>query len=114
MRNVILLTLVAISLLVCSSANALPVDLSGWTAQGGYSTWTVQAGNDTVLQTVNGAPTVFFDPTSTGAQGTALSGNIEVTHSSDDDFIGFVLGYDSGELTSGGASSCPRWMHAKR
>jgi len=76
------------------------VDLTGWTAQGGTSTWTVQPSNDTVLQTQNGSPTVFFDPTATSSQGTALSGKITVTQSSDDDFIGFVLGYDTGEITS--------------
>ncbi len=86
--------------------NAVPVDLSGWTAQGGSSSWNVQPGNDSVLQTVNGNPTVFFDSSVTNTQGTALSGKIKVTTTSDDDFIGFVLGYDSGELvTSSGHSS---------
>ncbi|MCB1703437.1 MAG: PEP-CTERM sorting domain-containing protein [Halioglobus sp.] len=85
-------------------ANAVPVDLSGWTAQGGSSSWNVQPGNDTVLQTVNGAPTIFFDPTVTSTQGTALSGRISVQESGDDDFIGFVLGYDSGEVFSNSAN----------
>jgi len=84
-------------------ANAIPVDLNGWTAQGGSSSWNVQAGNDTVLQTVNGAPTIFFDPTATSTQGEALSGTISVQESGDDDFIGFVLGYDSGEVFSSSA-----------
>ena len=83
-------------------ANAIPVDLSNWTAEGGSSSWNVQAGNDTVLQTVNGAPTIFFDPTTTSTQGTALSGTISV-NDGDDDFIGFVLGYNSGEVFSSSA-----------
>lgn len=87
------------------TANAVPVDLSGWTAQGGSSNWVVQAGNDTVLQTVNGNPTVFFDSAVTSTQGTALSGKIKVTTTSDDDFIGFVLGYDSGELVTPSGNS---------
>lgn len=82
---------------------AAAVDLTGWTAQGGSSNWVVQPGNDTVLQTVNGDPTVFFDPTVTSTQNTALSGNITVTTTNDDDFIGFVLGYQSGEITSASA-----------
>jgi hypothetical protein len=88
----------------CTAAvNAMPVDLSGWIAQGGASNWVVQAGNDTVLQTQNGAPTIFFDPTVTSTQGTALSGTISVQESGDNDFIGFVLGYDSGEVFSSSA-----------
>lgn len=83
--------------------NATPVDLSGWTAEGGSSSWEVQAGDDTVLQTVNGAPTIFFDPTTTSTQGTALSGTISVQETSDNDFVGFVLGYNSGEVFSSSA-----------
>lgn len=83
-----------------SAAFATPVDLSTWTAEGGYSNWTVQGGNDAVLQSVNGDPTVFYDPTATSTQGTALNGKIRVTTSGDDDFIGFVLGYDAGEISS--------------
>lgn len=84
--------------------HAQAVDLHTWTAQGGSSNWSVQT-NDTVLQKVNGAPTVFFDPTVTSTQGTALSGKIRVTSggNSDDDFIGFVLGYNSGEIFSSSA-----------
>jgi Thrombospondin C-terminal region/PEP-CTERM motif len=80
--------------------SATPVDLSTWTAEGGSSNWNVQTGNDSVLQTVNGAPTVFFDPNATSSQGKALSGEIKVTTTLDDDFIGFVLGYNSGEILS--------------
>ncbi|PVY76427.1 putative secreted protein with PEP-CTERM sorting signal/MYXO-CTERM domain-containing protein [Tamilnaduibacter salinus] len=76
----------------------VPVDLSGWTANGGSSSWNVQPGNDSVLQTVNGAPTIFFDPATTSTQGTELSGTIQVTTSGDNDFIGFALGYDAGEI----------------
>lgn len=82
------------------NANALAVvDLTGWTAQGANSSWNVQAGNDTVLQTVNGNPTVFFDPTVASTQGTALSGKIKVETTGDDDFIGFALGYSSGGIS---------------
>jgi len=93
---------VTISLISTVNANAAEVDLSTWTAQGGSSAWTVQSGNDTVLQTVNGAPTIFFDPSATSTQGTALNGKIRVTSPGnwDDDFMGFVLGYDSGEIFS--------------
>lgn len=50
------------------------------------------------MQTINGAPTVFY--ASGNAQGRSLSGTIRVTSTSDDDFIGFVLGFNSGDLTN--------------
>ncbi len=87
------------------SAMAAPVDLSTWTADttpGGSSSWNIQnaPANDSVLQTVNGNPTVFYEAGDM-AQGRALSGNITVAaNSGDDDFIGFVLGYNAGDLSS--------------
>ncbi|WP_238547845.1 hypothetical protein [Meridianimarinicoccus roseus] len=90
-------------------ASAAGVDLSGWVENGNPNnnagTWTVQGVNsDSVLQSRNGTPTVFFDdgPTGTGtnAQGTQLSGTISVGSSTDDDFIGFVLGYQPNEINS--------------
>lgn len=82
------------------AAQAAPVDLSGWTANGGGN-WVLQnaPANDGVLQTVNtSTPAVFFGPGN--AQGLALSGQISVQTNSDDDFIGFVLGYNDGDLTN--------------
>lgn len=88
--------------LTLSSANALaaPVDLSTW-QHDGSGNWSVQnaPANDSVKQTSNGDPTVFFEA-GTLAQGQALSGTIKVETSSDDDFIGFVLGYEDGEIGS--------------
>jgi hypothetical protein len=76
-----------------AGAQAVPVDLSTWTAEGGGGSWLVQAGGDAVLQQVNTTtPTVFYDG-NTLSQGQALNGNITVQTTSDDDFIGFVLGY---------------------
>jgi hypothetical protein len=98
--NKIKVLLGATALTFSAITNAALVDLTGWTAEGGASSWDVQSGNATVLQSVNGDPTVFFDSTSTGTQGTALNGSIKVQTASDDDYIGFVLGYNSGEITS--------------
>jgi hypothetical protein len=83
---------------------AASVDLSDWTENGypnnNAGTWSVQgSNNDTVFQSINGNPTVFFDWNNT-AQGQELAGQITVETTSDDDFIGFVLGYDDGEITS--------------
>ena len=97
--------IVATALATPLAVSAAAVDLTRWTPQGGSSNWAVQAGNDSVLQTVNGNPTVFSDLSVTSTQGQALSGKIKVTTTGDDDFIGFVLGYDSGELTSSASSA---------
>ncbi len=104
-KNRLKLAVAAAVLAAPMAASAVAVNLSGWTAEGGSSNWSVQSGNDSVLQTVNGNPTVFFDPTVTSTQGTALSGKIKVTTTGDDDFIGFALGYQSGTLTSSGSTS---------
>lgn len=81
-----------------SSSQAALVNLSGWTQQGGSSTWTVAPDNNSVFQSINGDPAVFFS--GTNDRGLALSGKIKVETSSDDDFIGFVLGYRSGDITA--------------
>jgi hypothetical protein len=96
-------SIAALAVLVTSAAtgaHAAAVDLSGWTAEGDGS-WTVQPGDDSVLQTINGAPTVFH--AGGNSQGQSLAGEITVTTIGDDDFIGFVLGYQAGDL--GSASS---------
>lgn len=88
-------------------AAGTPVDLiaTGWKANGGGGTWTVQGtGNDSVRQSVNApTPTVFHNDMN--SQGLALSGQITVDNdtSGDNDFIGFVLGYNDGDVTNGAA-----------
>jgi hypothetical protein len=82
-------------------ATPLSVDLSSWSSEG-QGDWQVQTGNDAVRQSINGSPTVFFN-SSLSALDAAMSGSISVRTSSDDDFIGFVLGYQSGELNSASA-----------
>lgn len=84
-------------LLSAAAANAAPVDLSSWTAEG-PGNWALAGDNNSVTQTRNDIPTVFFS--AGNAQGNQLSGTIRVGTSSDDDFIGFVLGFNSGDLTA--------------
>lgn len=95
-------------LAMAGSALGAPVDLSSWVsddhtitaAATSGSNWVVQgAGNDSVFQNVNGRPTVFYDFTAL-SQGTALGGEITVETTSDDDFVGFVLGYQAGEINT--------------
>lgn len=84
------------SLITAAVATAAPVDLSSWTAQGGGN-WTTAADKNSVTQSINGNPAVFFGPGN--AQGNQLSGKITVNTRNDDDFIGFVLGFNAGDLT---------------
>lgn len=82
-----------------SHAVPVPVDLSSWLIDGGGN-WTLQSEvepNDSAFQSLNSAPTVLFN--NMDSQGAALRGTIEVQTTTDDDFIGFVLGYDDGDLT---------------
>lgn len=98
-RGAILLAAVGLGMAPAMAATT-PVDLSSWTAEGyGNSfNWVLEPGNNAVRQTVNGAPTVFYAPGN--AQGKALSGTIQVATTSDDDFVGFVLGFKPGDLTA--------------
>lgn len=87
-----------------ASLFAAAVDLSTWTPQNytaGAGNWVVQPGNTTVLQTINGNPTVFLSNQS--ALGTQIQGNIRVTTTGDDDFIGFVLGFSAGDFANASA-----------
>jgi len=99
MKKVLALT----SLMFAStSAYAAPVDLSSWQQEGGGN-WTLATGNNSVFQSVNTPdPAVFYN--NTDSQGLALSGEITVQTNSDDDFIGFVLGYDTGDAANASAN----------
>jgi hypothetical protein len=96
--------IVALLCLSGLSAVAAPVDLSTWTVQDyspNASNWDVDSGNTSVLQKINGNPTVFLSNQS--ALGTEIQGKIKVTTFSDDDFIGFVLGFSSGDFSNAAA-----------
>ncbi|MEO1656177.1 MAG: PEP-CTERM sorting domain-containing protein [Pseudomonadota bacterium] len=86
-----------LALATSGQAIAAPVDLSSWISDG-TNTWNVAPDNNSVQQTENGRPTFFHN--NTNSQGTALGGSITVDTSSDNDFIGFVLGYTQGDTTA--------------
>jgi hypothetical protein len=92
---------IILSILVAPVLHAATVDLSTWTVQNyssGAGSWNVASGGGSVLQTINGNPTVFLSDQS--AVGTSVKGKIKVETSSDDDFIGFVLGFNSGDFSN--------------
>ncbi len=85
-----------------SAAFAGAVDLTGWTGAEGSGNWTIGSDHKSVFQSVNTSyPTVFHNGVS--SQGKSLEGQITVETTGDNDFIGFVLGYDTGDLTSASA-----------
>lgn len=105
----LILSALAFAVFGISEVKAEPIDLSvGWVAEGIEGNWVVQPDNNSVLQTLNGMPTVFHNDTN--SQGMQLSGTIQVlaptilnpdgTLFNDDDYIGFVLGYNSGDLSN--------------
>jgi len=79
-------------LLTSSFSYAGIIDLSSWTPTPGGS-WNVQGGGTSVLQTVNGDPTYFLSDTN--YINTQFDGSFGVETTSDDDFIGFVFGYNN-------------------
>ena len=91
-----------------SVARAGAVNLNDWTEESYASVsgfpsgvWTVSgSGGEAVIQSQNGQPTMFYSDFN--AFGTSVTGKIKVT-GDDNDFIGFVLGFDPGDASSGSA-----------
>jgi hypothetical protein len=96
-----------------TTAIAAPVNLSTWSDEQGPGAqppgnWSLAADNNSVTQTVNSQVSVFYDGAAT-SQGKALSGTIKINSNNDDDFVGFVLGMDSGEV-DGLAGNVDYWL----
>jgi hypothetical protein len=86
------------------SAMSAPVDFNTWTPESYPAVssfpagqWNVAGGGSSVNQVNNGQPTFFYSDFNT--QGSAFTGSITVT-GSDDDYIGFALGFQPGDSTS--------------
>lgn len=89
-------------LLAAAAASQTPVDLTTWTAESyqavsGFPSgvWNVASGGQSVTQTTNGQPTIFYSDF--GLFSRRVEGQITVT-GSDDDLAGFVLGYQPGDV----------------
>ncbi len=90
------------------AANAATVDLRTWSAESypavsgfGAGVWTPSATGASVLQSVNGQPTLFVSDFDTF--GTDVRGTIRVNPGGDDDYVGFALGFSPGDTTAAGA-----------
>lgn len=76
-----------------TSAQFSPVDLNNWSQEGlaNNGNWNISTDGTSVLQTINGAPTFFVSPDT--IFNTVVRGKFIVETTGDDDFIGFVFGY---------------------
>ena len=75
----------------------LDISLTDWIANGD-GTWVLQSDNKSVKQTRNGNPTIYHNNVNSQSDLFKLSGQITVQTRTDDDFIGFVLGYHDGDV----------------
>lgn len=92
-KDVSLLGAVLLSLaLTAPTATAANLDLNGWIGFGGGA-WTITHGGTSATQTVNGDPTGFVS--ADNYLNTEFNGKFVVQTTDDDDFIGFVFGYNS-------------------
>jgi hypothetical protein len=98
MRKILLTVLAAGSVAV--AAHGANIDLSTWTPltlqfPGGQpaANWVIQPGNDSVIQTVNADPSFFLNNRNQTAF--SMDGTWRVNTGSDDDYMGFVFGYQN-------------------
>lgn len=70
------------------------IDLGTWIQEGvaAYGNWTVTGGGTAVNQTINGEPTFYVSPDS--FINVIIRGDIRVNDNGDDDWVGFVFGYN--------------------
>ena len=75
------------------NAYAAEIDLGLWEQEGPVQNgdWRVSEGGESVKQFINGNPTMYVSPDS--VINGAIGGTIKVETTSDDDFIGFVMGF---------------------
>jgi PEP-CTERM putative exosortase interaction domain len=101
--------LAAASLGLSGMAQAATVDLNDWSAESypavsgfGAGVWNPVLDGSSVTQTVNGQPTIYYSDFD--AYGTKVTGTIQVlSGAGDDDFVGFVIGYNGGDTTNSAA-----------
>ncbi|MFT4843295.1 MAG: hypothetical protein ACJA0V_003276 [Planctomycetota bacterium] len=101
----ILRVLVSFALTAAASAQQVSIDLTGWTTEnyGGAASggnWSVNVGGTSVTQTQNGQPTMFVGDFQ--VYNLVLEGDM-TTGGSDDDFLGFALGFVPSDMTNAAA-----------
>ena len=94
-KKIITLTAIMIfGMISLAVADTTFVDLNNWTQEGipANGNWTVAPDGSYVTQSINGDPTYFVSDTN--YINTEFKGTLEVQTTADDDFIGFVFGYN--------------------
>lgn len=98
MKKILLSTVMSLSFL--GTANAAPIDLSSWSAESfsysngsSSSDWVLEQGNTAVIQTKNANPSFYMNNINQTSY--SMKGSWQVLTSSDDDFMGFVFGYQN-------------------
>lgn len=84
-----------------NAAPLYPIDLSSWSAHtpdipnngSPHGGWNIELGNARVEQTINGDATFFTNNLDESSY--SIDGTLEVTYGNDDDYIGFVFGYQN-------------------
>lgn len=87
-------------LLSATAASADPIDLSTWSALNlnfpggqGAANWVLEPGNEAVKQVINADPSFFLNNVSQTS--IKIDGSWQVLTTGDDDFMGFVFGYQN-------------------
>ncbi|TVO71471.1 MAG: hypothetical protein FHK78_02655 [Sedimenticola selenatireducens] len=76
-----------------------PIDLNTFQQEGplGNGNWVVSGDGNSVLQTINGNPTAFVSPGN--FFNTQFQGSFSAANDGDDDYMGFVFGFDANDTT---------------
>jgi hypothetical protein len=100
-----------LKLLVPSSVSAspIPIDLRPWTAESypavsgfGAGVWTVSPDGYSVIQSVNGQPTLFYSDFN--VMNSRVNGVIRALPDWDDDYFGIIFGYQPGDINNPNAN----------
>lgn len=99
-KQIVLLAMV-IAIGSVSAIKAAPIDLSSWSAlsltypegQQPKGIWQLEPGNTAVIQEVNADPTFYLNNLNQTSY--SIDGNWQVLTSIDDDYMGFVFGYQN-------------------
>lgn len=108
-------TIVALSIAVGSVSAQTNVDLNTWSKKGPASNgnWVVHGSGDFVTQTINGSPTYFVSPND--FFNTTIEGKFQVLGTFDNDYIGFVFGYNEpGQNSTDATFNLLDWKQANQ
>lgn len=83
---------------ICTDADFSLAFTERWERGGETPAWTLSADGQTVRQSMNSDPAVYM--TNLPAAGATITFEVEVESSSDDDFLGWVVGFEEGDTSN--------------